>query len=275
MLKQALQHWQDWGLDSQPSLIHIFTNGQNHHTGLIKVGEQRLVLKIFSSTFDPSLFAHTMEIERWAAKQNIAPNTVFANQHVQILEHIDDQGFTENKSPTLAKALRKLHTSKRSEHLRFDLLTFTNEYLNHANEQMHQWHKQLLPILNEFINDPTPWVFCHNDLVRENCLFDSNGNAFIIDWEFAQHHNPWFDIAAVVLYFKLSKVQATVFLESYKTNWGQCISERIFISSQIAVLWTDLLWNLKKHGSDYQKTHLSRFKTLASLAQQLSIELDM
>lgn len=273
MLEQALNGWQDWGFENQPTLLRRFAHGENHDTGLIRVDERLLVLKVFASSFDQSLFAHTMSIERWTSAQGLSPKTLFANNGIQILEYIDDYGFSPHKLENLAQTISKLHGCDKTQHMRFDLLAFTREYLSSAEPVMQLWHSQLLPLLNEFINDPTPWTFCHNDLIVENCLFAADDRVSIIDWEFAQHHNPWFDIAAVVLYFDLSEADSKRLLKAYSATWAEKINARIFISSQISVLWTDLLWHSHKLGPQYQIDNPRRFAKLKTLAAQLGVEL--
>lgn len=269
-LKKALKNWPDWGLSSEPSLDRIFTQGQNHHTGLIKAGEKCLVLKVFSHSFD-----RTIDVERWASTIGLSPNIVYAQQGVQLLEFIDDQGYQPSKLTSLARSLKCLHGTGKAEQHRFDLIEFANDYLVGADALTQQWHVQLLPIIKEFINDPTPWTFCHNDLVVENCLFKDNGNVVLIDWEFAQYHNPWFDLAAIIHYFKLSESQTATFLNAYATGWSAKTRERIFITSQMALLWIDLLWNMHQSGAGYRENNSERFAALALLAQQLNIVLTL
>lgn len=266
MLNNALQYWQDWGFSSKPVLLKTFKQGQNHCTGLIEVANKRFVLKVFQHSYK-----RTINAERWANTLDLSPKIVYAANNIQILDYIVDQGFSENKLSVLADAIQSMHSARYSPTTEFDLLGFAHEYLQTADASTLAWHQQLLPILNEFLADPTPWAFCHNDLVVENCLFSPQGNAVIIDWEFAQPNNPWFDLAAVILYFKLNKTQAKEFLENYQTGWSNKISERIFISSQIAVLWLDLLWNLKQHGMSYRAKNQSRFVELMALAEQRDI----
>ena len=266
MLNSALEHWQDWGFSSKPILLNTFKQGQNHCTGLIEVVNKRFVLKVFQHSYK-----RTINAERWANTLDLSPKIVYAANNIQILDYIDDQGFSEGTLPVLADAIQAMHSARYAPTTEFDLLGFANEYLQQAGASTLAWHQQLLPILNDFIADLTPWVFCHNDLVVENCLFSSQGNAVIIDWEFAQPNNPWFDLAAVILYFKLNKTQAKKFLDNYQTGWSNKMGERIFISSQIAVLWLDLLWNLKQHGVSYRAKNQPRFLELMALAEQLGI----
>ena len=266
MLNSALEHWQDWGFSSKPILLNTFKQGQNHCTGLIEVVNKRFVLKVFQHSYK-----RTINAERWANTLDLSPKIVYAANNIQILDYIDDQGFSDDTLSTLANAIQSMHSASHTSNNKFDLLAFANDYLHEADAITQAWHQQLLPLLNEFLADPTLWAFCHNDLVVENCLFSPQGNAVIIDWEFAQPNNPWFDLAAVILYFKLNKTQAKDFLDNYQTGWSNKIGERIFISSQIAVLWLDLLWNLKRHGVSYRAKNQSRFLKLMALAEQRDI----
>jgi hypothetical protein len=273
MLEKALIDWRDWGFMSKPSLLQVFSQGQNHHTGLIEVDGQRYVLKVLGHSFE-----RVIKSELWANERGFSPKIIYAANNIQVLEYIDDQGFSPAKLTPLASTLRSLHSVVGPHDIRFDLMAFANEYLpresiNSIDISVRTWHQTLLPVLNEFINDPTPWVFCHNDLVKENCLFDAQKNPVIIDWEYAEQHNPWFDLATIVLHFELSQTQAIVFLESYQHGWSRQAFERIFISSQIAVLWIDLLWHLNKFGRNYRSENPKRFAKLQLLAEQLDIKL--
>lgn len=278
MLESALNHWQEWGFKSKPLLLRVFTQGQNHHTGLVEADGQQYVLKVLGHSFE-----RIIKSERWANERGLSPKIIYAANNIQILEYIDDQGFSATKIAPLANVLRYLHSGVRPHDIRFDLIAFADEYLPDSSmdtidSNVHSWHQQLLPVLNEFINDPTPWVFCHNDLVKENCLFNSQGTPVIIDWEYAELHNPWFDLATVILHFEFSQTQAIVFLENYHRGWSHRVSERIFISSQIAVLWIDLLWHLfkldrKKLSRNYLSENPKRFAKLKLLAEQLDIKL--
>jgi hypothetical protein len=278
MLENALIEWQEWGFKSKPSLLRVFVQGQNHHTGLIEADGQKYVLKVLGHSFE-----RILKSEYWANERAFSPKIIYAANNIEILEYIDDQGFTPTKLTALAGVLGSMHSAVGPHDIRFDLIAFAKEYLPNESitsidASVHTWHQQLLPALNEFINDPTPWVFCHNDLVKENCLFDAQGKPLVIDWEYAEKHNPWFDLATVILHFELSQTQSIVFLESYRHGWSTKIFERIFISSQIAVLWIDLLWHLftldrKKLGRNYLSENPKRFAKLVRLAKQLDIEL--
>jgi len=267
MLNQALSKWSDWGLAEKPKVIKVFNDGLNHHTGLIKSGDKQFVLKVFEHSFE-----RTMRAERWAAELDLSPRLHMEADNVALYEFIEDQGYTPKKLSSIAVALKHVHQSEAVQLGDFDLLRFCDVYLANAGSEIQKWHSVLMPVLIEFIEDPTPWTFCHNDLVTQNCLFKRDGLVFI-DWEFAQRNNPWFDLASIVLYFELDQKEAECFLASYRSRWQQPTRHPIFISSQIAVLWCDLLWHTYKFGTAYRANNIQRFEKLRNLAAEYNLEL--
>jgi thiamine kinase-like enzyme len=269
MLNQALSKWSDWGLAEKPSLVQIFEDGQNHHTGLIQAGDKKFVLKIFKHSFN-----RTIEAEYWASERLISPRLYMAANNTALYEFIEDQGYNPKRLKDLARTLSHTHTNRddKKRVSEFDLIGFCDNYLVTAEAEIHQWHAALMPALLEFTQDQTPRTFCHNDLVVENCLFTTN-SALIIDWEFAQSNNPWFDLGAIIYYFGLTKSQTEEFLACYLPGWENKVKQRILYTSQIAVLWCDLLWSMHVMGNEYQKRHADRFEQLRKLALSLDIRL--
>jgi thiamine kinase-like enzyme len=267
MLNQALSSWSDWGLAEEPTLIKVFDDGKNHHTGLIQVGEKKMVLKVFKHSFN-----RTIEAEYWASERLVSPRLYMAANNTALYQFIEDHGYRPKRLKDLAHTLRLTHQAEHKAVSEFDLIGFCDSYLVTAEADIHQWHDALMPALIEFTQDQTPSTYCHNDLVAENCLF-SNDAALIIDWEFAQPNNPWFDLGAIIYYFGLSKSQTKEFLASYKPGWEAKVSQRILYTSQVAVLWCDLLWSMHVFGNEYQNKHADRFEQLRELAIKLDITL--
>jgi len=267
VLKEALNSWNDWGLLKKPSLVKVFDDGHNHHTGLIKSDEKYYVLKVFEHSFN-----RTIATEHLMSELEISPRLYLAANNIALYEYIDDLGYAPSRLRDIANSLNLAHQSKTLNLGNFDLLGFCHSYLKSADSNTHAWHAALIPALKEFIEDPTPWVLCHNDLVTQNCLFD-NEIVFFIDWEFAQRNNPWFDLAAIILYFDLSSSLTRSFLDSYQQGLNQTTENRIFYTSQIAVLWCDLLWSMHTMGNDYKYNNTDRFTQLRKLAQKLGINL--
>ena len=265
MLSEALENWAEWGLLEEPSLIKVFKHGQNHHTGLIESGDTRLVLKVFKHSF-----SRTIAAEAWASERSIAPTLHMAANNIALYQFVEDRGFSPSSLSAIAKTLTLTHQEREPTGKDFELLSVCQQYLTTADSSAHLWHKALIPALLAFRGDPTPWTFCHNDLVVENCLFN-DGSVQFIDWEFAQRNNPWFDLAAIIVYFKLDQSEAQEFLSAYKRGWSNKTTEAIFYTSQIALLWCDLLWNMHNHGKQYRLENPERFQQLAALAAKIDI----
>jgi len=275
MLAKYLNSWRDWGLTERPQLLKTFTDGENHLTGLIQSSGRDYVLKVFSHSFDQAIGA-----QQWASTAVLAPLIIYAKDNVAVFEYESDNRNHDQNQPIKSADIKKLSAALTELHERpfvsvehlgnFDLLAFCDRYLINANALTMNWHQALMPALEIFVNDPTPWCFCHNDLVKENYLIQPLRVLFI-DWEFAQRHNPWFDVAAVLHYLALDKNQSTMLLEHYRDGWQCKMQDPIFYASQIAVLWTDLLWHLSRNGMDYRSENEYRFKQLSELAAKLDI----
>jgi len=267
MLNQALRNWSDWGLAEKPTLVRVFEDGQNHHTGLIQSGDKKLVLKVFKHSF-----SRTIKAEYWASERLVSPRLYMAANNTALYEFIDDKGYKPTRLKELARTLSLTHHGKDKVVSEFDLIGFCDSYLVTAETVTQQWHAALLPALLEFTQDQTPSAFCHNDLVVNNCLF-TDDSVLIIDWEFAQANNPWFDLGAIIYYFRLTKRQTKEFLACYQAGWESKVKQRILYTSQVAVLWCDLLWSMHVMGNEYQNTHAHRFEKLRKLVLKLDITL--
>ena len=56
-------------------------------------------------------------------------------------------------------------------------------------------------------------VLCHNDLHHQNIIFSNSIK--LIDWEYAGINDRYFDLASVLIEFKLYKVDEEIFLRAY------------------------------------------------------------
>lgn len=276
-IDQALAEWQNWGFpnaDQPPTVLKQFETGENHHNYLISLGSQKLVIKIFNHFSEAAV-----PVQQWASKLALAPIVYFYDNRYMVMEwfqsQFDPTNLTTGDLIRLANSLRALHSADYQPVAfvdKFDIIKFSNQYLNNAGDQAMQIHRKLEPALDNFLQDPTPWCMCHNDLNPANCFVDKQYARFI-DWEYAQLHNPWFDLAAVIGYFKLSSLQAAVFLKHYDDDWQHHLESDIFYSSQIALIWCDMLWYLDKYGEDYWPELKTKKEHVFSCARYLGIVL--
>ena len=275
-----LKNWQQWGFANKPICEKKFSEGENHHSWLIVADQQHWVIKHFEHSFDIAT-----NNQQAAADLGIAPQIRYADDPELLMQ------FIANKDPArhhdhlhdIAKSLCKLHQAPLDRlcidkpHTSiniassFDIFAFAERYLTDDNELDQQWHKTLSPALEHFLLDQTPHCFCHNDLVLENIMI-ADDSVYFIDWEYAAINNPWFDLAAIILYAGLDESQSKEFLTAYKPAFSKLVLENIFVSSQISLLWLDLLWHSAR-DRNYRQSHNARYQQLVKLSRQFGLNL--
>lgn len=272
-LEDALAQWRRWGVATEPLITKHFQDGLNHTTCLIDVAGEALVVKLFTA---PSTLA--IKAQQWAAEIGIAPNLVYVDRQFRyVVMRYTDAGSlrdswraTEQNLAALAKGLTQMHTGENGQRSTagFDIGGFCESYLVAAGDKAQRIHQTIIPLIDEYKKDQTPWCYCHNDLVAANC-FITEGTAQFIDWEYADWHNPWFDIAAIIYYLRLDRAQAEVLLGNYKEGWQNYLDSRIFFTSQVVLLWGDMLWHLAKFGESYWSELTVKYDDLNKLLNSL------
>lgn len=279
--------WPQWGLyqavepsdyERAPKLIRTFSAGLNHTTALINAHQRYAVIKLFSRPVEREIV-----VQKWAAELGIAPQLLFVDKRQRYIvmdyakSNISDKGGVSNSDlRALAHSLKKVHSADGGpiSERGFDILRFCETYLGAAGQKAQQLHKEVVGAIIEFQHDTTPWCFCHNDLVAANCLLMADSGhgskAMFIDWEYADRHNPWFDLAALIYYQNLSDEQVALLLGHYNHGWPQKDQQRIILASQIALLWGDILWHLDKFGEAHWVQLSTKEQDLNRLVRRLN-----
>lgn len=123
------------------------------------------------------------KVQKVASKENIAPQPLLLDREkgLMISEFVEGKHRISLKKKhliALAKVLKKLH--------RIKIKTKRKKKM----------------------------VLCHQDLNPQNILFSSKGIK-LIDWEFADFNDKYFDLASVCVEFKLSPKKENIFLKAY------------------------------------------------------------
>ena len=69
-------------------------------------------------------------------------------------------------------------------------------------------------------------VLCHHDLNPQNILFGDN-KATLIDWEYANHDDRYFDLASIVVEFGLGEESIAVFMDIYFGTSSKLNSQKL------------------------------------------------
>ena len=276
-LNTVIANWQTLPITEQPNFVKTFNEGLNHQTHLISSGRKQYVLKLFS---EPNHLA--IQSQKIAANHQLAPEILYVNQtnDFVLMEYINQQTI---KHPldnieliALGNALKDLHLLPKNsaDHTlkKFNLLKYYDLYLARINSnysQIKSTHNELLPIIGVFLNDDTDWQVCHNDLVKENCFITPNGIK-ILDWEYTQINNPWFDLVTLIYSLKLDQKQTTKFIQAYDQQWQNIINTHFYFSALISMLWCDILWHLAE-GRSFKSIHLKgKLSDLQNLQDQFN-----
>ena len=283
----ALQEWPSWGLEHRPRIVGELQQGLNHTVLRLEAHSRHYILKIFSAP-NPSSIA----MQRWAARYALSPNVVYSapSGAYFLMDYSERNDFHQTTRDIdtllarLATKLAKLHSLDSSKLLSgqgdFDLLKHCDGYLEGIEAigssnrslptSLREKHSELLPTLERLVRDGTPKTLCHNDLVRENCLFSKHDLLFI-DWDYACLNNPWFDLAALIYYLQLSEDHAQKLLTLYDPQFGKQVGMPIYWAALCAVVWLDVLWYSNRQGTAETGDPLARSanidKKLLDLAQ--------
>jgi len=271
-MPSPIDNWQAWGFTQAPRLVRQFDSGENHQCWLIQSEGKQWVVKRFEHSFEQAL-----QGQQLANDQNLAPLVNVARKPWLLMEFIEHETKfkpTNHQLKSIAASLAELHGISESS-FRFDLLEFANGYLDSVSNFERIKHQEMLIALDYFVNDTTPWCFCHNDLVLENIVIEANRTRFL-DWEFAGLNNPWFDIAAILVYADLSADQTTEFLNAYGANvsspWSNKQGRAIFWSAQVSLLWLDLIWHAAR-DPNYRHAHQWRYRQVDQLLKNFQTSL--
>lgn len=268
-LQNALMDWASWPLSAKPDVVRPFHDGLNNQAWLISAAGQPWVIKLFAQPAGQAIAT-----QQWAAKLQLAPEIVFAaaDSSYAVMPYLTKRP-APGDTPAIAASLRYLHTQPAPDDQasgRFDLLQYCDSYLQEPDLQAAKLHESLRPLLQRFVDDSTPPVFCHNDLVSENCLLDAERCVFI-DWEFAQLNNPWWDLASVIVYQGLDQERASRFIGQYDEASSKQAWQPICSIAQCAVLWLDMLWHLQREGGNCWDRLEAKHDRLQSLAMEFDV----
>ena len=265
-LESALSDWRTWGVMQAPKVLQQFAEGKNHQCFLVNCGSENFVLKLFSKPMPAPIAT-----QNWAAQRSLAPSIIYAptNYAYMVMQKSDASSHLD--PALLGNVLLDLHTQDSSEIVdalgNFALFEYCDKYLSYCDEKINQLHRKLMPALQVFDSDQTTRVLCHNDLVSENCFIRTK-QRHLIDWEFAQINNPWFDLASIILYFKLNPLQQAQFLETYRAGHAAQAGTPIYSAAICAVLWLDILWHLANGGAvAAEQQKLETLKNQAALIE--------
>ncbi len=96
--------------------------------------------------------------------------------------------------------------------------------------------------------DGYPTVFCHNDYLPLNFLFDEQGDLSVIDWEFAGMGDPGNDTATFIICAQYDEAQGDAAIDAYFGREVTPEERRHFWSRVVLGGWCWYVWALEKEA---------------------------
>ena len=185
-------------------------SGLSNDNFLVRTAQQAFLLKCYR--------------EHWPA-QGLAAQTVFAQQQVcpkplwtdevnklAIFEYLEGDIAQGDYTLELLQKLIAFHchdvvTEAMDIKYELDFYKQTRLY--------QQYQASVEDALKQIALLPRDEGFCHNDLVKENIIVNSQG-MFLIDFEYAKSNDVYFDLAALTVSFALNDKQKNSLLSNYQ-----------------------------------------------------------
>jgi aminoglycoside phosphotransferase len=183
-------------------------------------------------------FPQQLRILRRAADSGVAPAVIHSDESARALVSVRVPGVPvaialadpEQREPVFASVvdcLRRLHALDPSDVSERDPISYAHEALEAGRGRagFPPWAMSLAPVLDaiaEVLERDPRRVVSHNDVNPVNVLWDGM-RAWFVDWEVAGLGHPYYDLAALALFLRLSDEVA---LELCARHDGSPLDER-------------------------------------------------
>lgn len=208
------------GLSTSWRVISDLSNWRRNRCWLIESESERLVLRTAGKLDGPLGVDRRREIasHRAAAEAGIAPPIVFADpERGVIITRFEpgqpcDTAVSEQRD-ALARCLKYLHELPAVE-AQNDLIATVENDARRTDQLSHELAAELQAVFEEYRGLSVLSTLCHCDPIPENTLY-TDERVVLLDWEYAQAADPYFDLAAVVEEHALDAEQTRQLLAVY------------------------------------------------------------
>jgi len=207
----------------------------------ITVHGKLYLLRIISHTRDKP--EHYFDCLQLAANAGLAPRIHYLNieDRISVTDFIEDKHFPIGDAKIkMADLLRDLHALPKFSH-RLNFIDASDSFMqkflaldivpgNYIKDLLEAYERigKVYPR-----NDEANLVSCHNDVKRDNIIFDGV-RPWLVDWEAARLNDRYVDLAAIANFVVKTEKDETEFLKRY---FGKTFDEynqaRFFLMSQI------------------------------------------
>jgi thiamine kinase-like enzyme len=195
------------------SLEILENQGFNNTNYLLKSSKNDYLVRVFGQNIQNR--ALEFKIAKLAYTKGIGQKPLLLEKDFMVLDFTKGQHFsclTRAQLQNLGKTLRKLHNIRHYQKP-YDM---AKDYKTYSNKPLGNRAYRANLLFKELGKSKKDYVLCHHDLNPKNILFNKNSIQFI-DWEYIRVNDRYFDLASIVVEFKLGKRDLLTFLQAYFT----------------------------------------------------------
>ena len=246
----------------------------DHKIEIISPLKIDLISQIFLCNFNDikSVIRVDFDLPNWLKEQRASEFKILnflktKTQNQKILYHDLDRGilireFHEGKEISysdirrkenlisLGKEIKKVHEIKVDN---VAINNFENAIENYRdtlkNKIKNNWYlNQGFKIFDSLSYRKEQIIFSHNDLNRENILF--NKKYFFIDWEYASANSPYFDLASIISSYDFNDEEIGYLFDGYNKNFifdQEKLKNWVKFTYFLDYIWRQCLVETTKH----------------------------
>jgi len=190
---------------------------------LIDYKQKRYVLRFPSLEFEEIINRKVEKCNNEVAElAGVAiPNIIFTDEGIKLtpyyssIEKINRDTLKNTSNlKKIGNLFRKLHQIQTPFHNQFDYWTEVERYKSVLCEIPLVYSDYESRILNLTSTETSQFGPCHIDPLPENFIPDSEGNLYLIDWEYSANYLPEWDVAGYALESELTE-EERILIEAY------------------------------------------------------------
>lgn len=227
----------------------------------VEAGRETYVLKVARADEPIEAWRQSVEIQRRAGEAGIAPRVIHDDEarRAVVSEHVVNRGFAPRlfAPPTREAAIRQLGETLRRVHAipltsdatprdARDLIAPMRERI--ATFAVPSFARTAIDqVLAETPPPRTrPLVTSHNDVNPSNLAFDGE-RLVLLDWDRAGPNDPFYDLAAVAMFFRLDDATASALIAAHDGAPPAALPEEfVFTRRLVAALCATLFLDLAR-----------------------------
>lgn len=247
----------------QVEASYELTDGLSNKNYLLVIEQEKYVLKLYQSTFPKqSLLIQTQlsqlcdNVQKVVAWDQTTKSAIF--NYIEALPQDSDKGAITHLTNTLAH-IHQLVVNNTSAVLNL------KEALNSLGLLFKQKFSHEFDFgIRALSIFPVDIGFCHNDLVKENCIA-SDAGMVVIDFEYASRGDIYFDLAALVTSFELKEEQIMNVLQAYYIQKKQAMpsyANRKLTAFRVVYLLLCIAWYEERGEAEKAASHIEQLKAM-------------